>query len=211
MNQVPIKLNPTGGLSRQLENLKTEIGKPRPNRGAKVKAAAVHFQEFFEWRKFSAAEFRDWMKTEEALAPFCNPVSAGRESQARERLQAAGFRDDMPQPFEIIRIGKSSFQLRPPQEYVTSGDIPQAVVDYINKIERKMQKALQACDLDEQDKLSQFAIVQLYAQFKRSKRLALESLGGMQETIDSLDTSGQFLALGDNHKEIEDESPGSAE
>lgn len=185
---------------QQVENLKNEIGKPSPVRGRKVRAAAIRFQEHFEWRVFTSGEFNEWAAGEDVLAP----LMAANASLARRRLQAAGFRDDMPQPFEIIRIGRSGFQLRPPQEYITSGDIPQAVVDYIKKVERKMQKALQACDLDAQDPFSRFAIVQLYRQYKGAKTMTLSALSIMQETIDSLDTSGEFLQLGNRETAGED-------
>jgi hypothetical protein len=184
-------------IQRQIDTIKEEIGKPRSTRGRKVRDAAIRFEEHFRDQEFNSSQFQEWLNTE----PDLNRLVAS-PSLARERLQAAGYRDDMPRPFKITHTAKSAWKLEPPEQIIFSGQIPEEIVAHFKKTERKLQKALQAIDLDDQDRFKQFTIVVFYREFKRCKELALVGVSGMQDVVLRI-TEGYLALEPPNRPEIE--------
>jgi hypothetical protein len=163
-------------IQKRLDALKQEVGKPRLTRGAKVKAVAIQFEELFRKTSFNSEEFSEWQKKHPVLANLS-------PSSARERLQAAGYRDDMPHSFEIIRIAKSQWKLRPVEDLIFSGDISKFLISAFKKTENKLQKTLQACDLDSQNLLQRFTIVSTYRQFKHMKEMMLLQASAINDLV----------------------------
>src|SRR5215471_4938258 len=126
-------------LEKQINKIREEVGKPRKDRGVKVRLAAIRFEEHFRGREFTSAEFDEWLANDPDMAPYL-----GKSSLGRKNLQQAGLRDDMEHPFEIYRTKKSAWILRPVEKIFFTDDIPQNFVDVVKATEKDIQMHLQA-------------------------------------------------------------------
>lgn len=174
-------------LETQIDNIRQEVGKPRKDRGLKVRKAAIRFEEHFRHEIFTAEQFLEWMKAEDELARFTDPA------QARRALQQAGTRTDVPRAFEIVRIGRSSWALHPPESYFLRGDFPKALVGFFQKINTKVRKLLQALDWDNLDKAQRLTITNQYRFYKGCLEHVRIDISNMQLSLDDL--SGEFLSF----------------
>jgi hypothetical protein len=172
---------------KRLQTLIEEAGRPRPTRGRKVREAAIHFEEKFRDRAFSAQEFIEWMRTEPTLEHFYdNP------SLARKRLDTAGHRDDMPMPFQIVRKAKRTWAVQPVEKAILSSQIPAAFHKYFKKQETKLYHSLQACNWAEQDRTHQHTAWMIVLQYRNLQSMAFVALSGMQEIVSALDNGDLF-------------------
>ena len=172
-------------IRQQVANLRNEIGKPSPVKGRKVKQIAIRFQQHFLDREFTSQEFADWMEPEPGMSGY-----ASNHSMARDRLDAAGHRDDMVVPFEIVRVAKSIWKIRPPERLLLSGDLSQELGKFIEKQERRIISALQACDIEGKPESMQKDLLLVYNQFKAAKGHLQLSAGSMQESITTFNELG---------------------
>ena len=169
-------------IEEQIIALQNEIGPSNPVKGRKMKEVAIRFQKHFLMeQRFDSKQFTDWLETEPLLSGY-----ATNHSMARDRLDAAGHRDDMAIPFEIVRVAKSQWKLRAPEELLLSGDVPKTVVKFLQELEREIIGSLQACDLNGKPLDLQKDLLMLYGRFKSVKEHWMLNAKEMQDVTNLL-------------------------
>lgn len=171
----------------QIDGIRQEVGKPRKDRGLKVRQAAIRFEEHFRDKIFDAEEFWKWMESESELNRFDDAA------KARRALQQAGTRTDLPRAFEIIRIGKSSWALHPPEDYFLRGEFPKAMSAFLQKENRKVKQLLQAIDWDNLEKHARLTVTSQYQFYKASIEFIRVGASHMRVALDGL--SAGFLSF----------------
>lgn len=175
-------------LQTQIDEIKKEVGKPRKDRGEKVKQAAIDFEEHFREKIIESKDFDLWMKGESELARYHNDPSG-----ARKALQQAGTRTDLPRPFEIVRMGKSTWMLQPPESYFLQGRYPKEMVVFLQKTTRRVKALLQSVNWDVQTPMQKLSLATQYRYYKNGLEHMLLTMTDMQLALDNMNE--EFLGL----------------
>ena len=172
-------------MSNKLALLKNEIGKPNPIRGAKARNAAINFEQFFRGKEFTSQEFAEWLKNEPTLAGYS-------PTKARHSLAMAGTRDDVPQPFQIVRTSKQGWIVQPMEKLIFSDQIPEASRRFFKKCRTRINYALQAIDWDGQDHSHRVAAMLWFRTYRGAESNALATFSTLQEMVSMLEDGGLF-------------------
>lgn len=160
-----------------LTAIKDEAGKPRADRGAKVKLAAVRFEQLFCGREFSAREFDQWQLTEPTLAGY-------KAHRARKALKKAGSRPDMPKPFQIVRTALQRWAVQPIEKAIFSDQLPTNINKQFKNWDKEIKSVVQAIDLGEFDESHQIAFALLINNYKHLRVTEEATTIAMQNTVD---------------------------
>jgi hypothetical protein len=172
-------------MNDQITTIKNEIGKPRSDRGAKTRDAAIKFEEHFRDKEFSSDEFNEWLQTEPSLNGYSS-------SKARHALSKSGSREDMPKSFQIIRTRKQGWIVQPIEKLIFSDQIPETMKKHFKKCRTKMIHAFQATDWNGQDYPHQVAASLWLKTYNSIESNALSSFSTMQEMVAMLEDGNLF-------------------
>jgi hypothetical protein len=177
--------------------LKNEIGKPHPLRGAKARSAAIKFEEHFRDREFTSSEFEQWRQNESSLS--CYPPH-----KARYALAMAGTRDDIPQPFQIVRTSKQGWMVQPIEKLIFSDQVPESMRKFFKRCRIKIRHTLQAVDWNGQDHSHRVAARIWFNNYNGLEKTVLLNMSTMREMVAMLE-DGDLFSLPKNVPDAPDQ------